>query len=94
MLSNNDNSTDLKLGDSVSNSGWGRDEAEKKTEDKESAHELDSDEARKPAKKSGLTSDGGSGHPFNGRGQGNQTQGTNRETGSTRGGLFEHHAEG
>lgn len=93
MPSNNDNSTDQKLGDSVSNSRWGRVQAEKKAEDKGSTPGLDSDEAREPGNKSGLISNDGSGQPFNGGGQENQNEGTNAESGSTRGSSSEQHVE-
>ena len=91
MPSHNDNSKDQKLG-SESDRGFGSSEGRKSAQDKGSAYELDSDEVCEAGIKGGQSSHGGTGYQ-NGGGQGNQSQATNAESGSTRGSSSEQHVE-
>jgi hypothetical protein len=92
MPSNNDSNNDQKLGGSGSDRGFCFSEGRKSVQDKENAHELDSDEVYEPGNKGGQGSHGGTGYQKGGS-QGNQRQTTNAESGSTRGSSSEQHVE-
>ena len=93
MPSNSGNSNDQKLG-SQSDRGFGSREGRKSAQDKGSAHELDLDEVYEAGIKGGQSSHGSRPEQLPSGRRENRHQGTNRETGSTRGGSFEHNAEG
>ena len=89
MPSNNDNSNDQKLGGLRSNGGLDSSEGGNRTHDKGNAHAAASDEVCDTGEKGNERNHGESGQLPSVE----ENQRTNRETGSTRGGSFEHYSE-